>query len=44
MSVYKNDMSTVYVDDDAVSDFTDDNGETVIVADVAPRVFTIHFV
>jgi hypothetical protein len=40
-------MSTVYVDDDAVSDFTDDNGETVIVADVAPtapRVFVVHFV
>jgi len=47
MTLYKSDMSTFYVDDDGVSDFTDDNGEAVIVADdapVEPRVFTCHFV
>ena len=36
-----------YVDEDVVSLFTDNNGETVIIADeltTGPRVFTIHFV
>ena len=47
MTVYKSDMSDTYVDEDVVSLFTDDNGETVIIADeltTGPRVFTIHFV
>jgi hypothetical protein len=47
MTVYKSDMSDTYIDEDVVSLFTDDNGETVIIADeltTGPRVFTIHFV
>ena len=47
MTVYTFDMGDFYIDEDAVSAFTDDNGETVIVADEPadePRVFTVHFV
>jgi hypothetical protein len=47
MTLYKSDMSDLYIDDDGVSAFTDDNGETVIIADdapVEPRVFTCYFV
>jgi len=47
MTVYTFDMSDFYIDEDGVSAFTDDNGETTIVADElveGPRVFTVHFV
>ena len=50
MTVYKSDMSDFYIDEDTVSTFTDDNGETTIVADtlpdepIPPRVFMCHFV
>jgi hypothetical protein len=48
MTVYTDSSLTIfYLDDDAVSAFTDDNGETVIIVDAlttGPRVFTIHFV
>jgi len=47
MTVYKSDMSDFYIDEDGVSAFTDDTGETVIVADALPdepRVFVCHFV
>ena len=49
MTVYTFDMGDFYIDEDGVSAFTDDNGETVIIADelvevAGPRVFTVHFV
>ena len=47
MTVYRSDMGDNYVDEDSVSAFTDDSGETVIVADALatePRVFVVHFV
>ena len=47
MTVYNHDQSDFYIDEDGVSAFTDDNGETVIIADElveGPRVFTVHFV
>jgi hypothetical protein len=48
MTVYTNSsLADFYIDEDTISAFTDDNGETVIIADeltTGPRVFTIHFV
>jgi hypothetical protein len=50
MTIYTFDMGDFYIDEDGVSAFTDDNGETVIIADAlaeepeGPRVFTVHFV
>ena len=47
MTVYNATQTDFYIDEDGVSAFTDDNGETVIIADeavVEPRVFTVHFV
>ena len=49
MTVYNAAQTDFYIDEDGVSAFTDDNGETVIVADElveveGPRVFTVHFV